>query len=84
MLVGVGQKALAGETVIADLTDGERAVLELITTGVPNKTVAKRLGISVRAVEDRRRDEHDRIDGHEIEREMYQDAKKPAKQPAGA
>ncbi|MGE3778041.1 MAG: response regulator transcription factor [Pirellulaceae bacterium] len=39
----------------AALTEGERDVLELIVTGVPNKTVAKRLDISVRAVEDRRR-----------------------------
>jgi FixJ family two-component response regulator len=37
------------------LTDGERDVLELITVGTPNKIVAKRLDISVRAVEDRRR-----------------------------
>ena len=40
---------------INELSLGERNVLELISTGLPNKVVARRLRISVRTVEDRRR-----------------------------
>lgn len=36
------------------LTDAERDVLELIVEGIPNKTIASRLDISVRTVEVRR------------------------------
>lgn len=36
------------------LTPGERAVMDLIVQGQPNKTIAKKLGVSVRAVENRR------------------------------
>ncbi|MDP6442598.1 MAG: response regulator [Pirellulaceae bacterium] len=39
---------------VGDLSDGERDVLNLVIEGVPNKTVAKRLGVSIRTVEDRR------------------------------
>ena len=38
----------------ADLTAGETAVLDLIAGGDPNKVAARRLGISLRTVEDRR------------------------------
>ncbi len=36
---------------LADLTERERAVMELVIDGLPNKLVADRLGISVRTVE---------------------------------
>ena len=36
------------------LTSGEHQVLELVSKGKPNKFVARRLGVSVRTVEDRR------------------------------
>ena len=39
---------------IRELSQGESKVLELISTGVPNKIVAGQLQISVRTVEDRR------------------------------
>jgi FixJ family two-component response regulator len=39
---------------VDQLTAGERAVMDLIVQGQPNKTIAKRLEISVRAVENRR------------------------------
>ena len=39
---------------VDQLTAGERAVMDLIVQGQPNKTIAKKLGISVRAVENRR------------------------------
>ncbi len=39
---------------INELSQGERNVLELISTGLPNKIVARQLRISVRTVEDRR------------------------------
>jgi FixJ family two-component response regulator len=40
---------------IALLTSAERAVLELMLEGLPNKAVAGRLNVSVRTVENRRR-----------------------------
>jgi FixJ family two-component response regulator len=39
---------------VDQLTPGERAVMDLIVQGQPNKAIAKKLGISVRAVENRR------------------------------
>jgi FixJ family two-component response regulator len=39
---------------VDQLTAGERAAMDLIVQGQPNKTIAKRLEISVRAVENRR------------------------------
>ncbi|MBC8351608.1 MAG: response regulator transcription factor [Planctomycetes bacterium] len=39
---------------LAELTDGEREVLDLVVDGAPNKAVGRRLGISIRTVEDRR------------------------------
>jgi FixJ family two-component response regulator len=39
---------------LAILTPAERAVMELIVAGEPNKVIAKRLGVSVRTVEARR------------------------------
>ncbi len=39
---------------LAELTDGENRVLELVVEGAPNKAVGRRLGISIRTVEDRR------------------------------
>ena len=39
---------------IANLTSAERCVMELVAAGKTNKTIAKELRLSVRAVEDRR------------------------------
>jgi FixJ family two-component response regulator len=39
---------------VDQLTPGERAVMDLIVQGQPNKMIARKLGISVRAVENRR------------------------------
>ena len=39
---------------VDQLTPGERAVMDLIVQGQPNKTIARKLEISVRAVENRR------------------------------
>ena len=39
---------------LATLTPPERQVLELVLSGCPNKTIASKLGVSRRAVEDRR------------------------------
>jgi RNA polymerase sigma factor (sigma-70 family) len=39
---------------IGDLTPAERQVMELVAAGKTNKTIAEELGLSVRAVEDRR------------------------------
>jgi two-component system, LuxR family, response regulator FixJ len=41
-------------TRLALLTPPERQVLELVISGYPNKTIASKLGVSRRAVEDRR------------------------------
>ena len=39
---------------LANLTDNERAVLELVLAGEPNKTIAQKLDVSVRTIESRR------------------------------
>lgn len=39
---------------IADLHSEQRDVLLLVVHGVPNKLIAKQLGVSIRTVEDRR------------------------------
>ena len=39
---------------MANLTDAERGVMELIVAGKTNKMMADELGLSIRAVEDRR------------------------------
>jgi two-component system, LuxR family, response regulator FixJ len=40
---------------VEQLTPGERAVMDLIVQGLPNKVIARKLDLSVRAVENRRR-----------------------------
>ncbi len=45
----------AAQNRLSQLTPGERQVLDRIAKGKPNKAVALELGISLRAVEDRRR-----------------------------
>jgi DNA-binding NarL/FixJ family response regulator len=40
----------AGGATVADLTDRERQVLRLVAAGVPNKQIARRLGISHKTV----------------------------------
>jgi FixJ family two-component response regulator len=44
----------SAQTRMQRLTDGERAVLELMLSGEPNKLIAKRLDVSQRTVEARR------------------------------
>ena len=48
------EKSAAGDAVRAQLTDKEREVLALIAAGRTNREMADELGLSLRAVEDRR------------------------------
>jgi two-component system response regulator DctR len=52
---GVGRK-------IADLTERERAVMQLVKEGLPNKLIAEQLDISVRTVEVHRARVFDKMD----------------------
>lgn len=44
------------------LTDGERSVLDLVVQGKANKVIARRLDVSVRTVENRRREIYDKME----------------------
>ncbi len=47
-------RRVAADERMANLTDAERGVMELIVAGKTNKMMADELGLSIRAVEDRR------------------------------
>lgn len=48
------------------LTLPERQVLDLILEGLPNKSIAARLGVSLRTVENRRREVYKKLDVHAV------------------
>lgn len=50
----------------SEITEGERAVLELVIRGVPNKQIAKLLGISIRTVESRRSKVYRKCEVHTV------------------
>ncbi len=48
------QRRKSAECRIAELTDAERTVMNMVVAGKTNKMIAEELGLSVRAIEDRR------------------------------
>lgn len=48
------QKRQAAADAITKLSDNEREVLQMVLDGIPNKQIARRLGVCVRTIESRR------------------------------
>ena len=51
---------------IERLTPSERKVMELIAQGRPNKSIAKLLDVSIRTVENRRREVFEKMEAHSV------------------
>ncbi len=51
---------------MASLTESEREVLELVVEGAPNKVIAGRLDVSVRTVENRRREVFNKMQAQSV------------------